>query len=176
MNEEFIAQLMQRKANERIIDGADVSEHTDKSLPELVDEEKPQEDNAIVEHSQSSDDSELEDDFETARHNLRELAREGADSLATLNHIAEQSQHPRAYEVMATLLKNLSSVNAELLDLHDKKEKVAKQRRQRREDEGESNETTQVNQTYNDNRTVFQGSTAEMAEMVKRQRRGEDDE
>lgn len=62
-----------------------------------------------------------EDDFEFARRNIRELVGKGKESLESIMDVAEASEAPRAFEVVATLIDKLVGANKTLVDMHDKK-------------------------------------------------------
>lgn len=59
-------------------------------------------------------------DFKMARTNLMELIQSGTVSLERLTEIAAQSQHPRSFEVVATLINTLVNANEKLLELQSK--------------------------------------------------------
>jgi len=59
-------------------------------------------------------------DFSLARTNLMELIQSGTVSLERLTDIASQSQHPRAFEVVSTMINTLVNANKELLQLQTK--------------------------------------------------------
>lgn len=65
-----------------------------------------------------------EEDFDYARNNLKDVIDRGNDALEQLIDIADQSQHPRAYEVISTLMNTLVSANKDLLDLSKKKKDI----------------------------------------------------
>lgn len=65
-----------------------------------------------------------EEDFDYARANLKDVIERGNDALEQLIDIADQSQHPRAYEVISTLMNTLVSANKDLLDLSKKKKDI----------------------------------------------------
>ena len=56
-------------------------------------------------------DSKLDNDYEYARGNLYQVIENGAAALNDLLQVAQQGQHPRAYEVVATLVRTLSDAN-----------------------------------------------------------------
>jgi len=56
-------------------------------------------------------------DFETARQNLHEIINTGLESLDKLSQIADASQHPRAFEVVAKLIESIATANKDLLEL-----------------------------------------------------------
>jgi hypothetical protein len=70
-------------------------------------------------------------------------------------HVAKESEAPRAYEVAATLIKNLSDLNKDLLDLQKKK-------RDLRPVEAATN--------INVDKAVFVGSTKELVKLLKSNR------
>ena len=56
-------------------------------------------------------------DFEMARSNIHEVIQNGAQAIEKLSQIADSSQHPRAFEVLAKLMDSVVSANKELLAL-----------------------------------------------------------
>ena len=65
--------------------------------------------------------SPVEDDAEFARQNIRTLIEKGNTAMDNLLLVANASEHPRAYEVAAGLIKNLADMNKDLLDIQKKK-------------------------------------------------------
>ena len=63
---------------------------------------------------------EMENDFKYARENLYNIIERGSDALNGIVDLAQQSQHPRSFEVVADLVRTLSTANKELLDLQKK--------------------------------------------------------
>ena len=59
-------------------------------------------------------------DVEYARENLYHLAERGRDALEELMELANQSQHPRAYEVVGQLIKTLTDTNERIVDIQKK--------------------------------------------------------
>lgn len=57
----------------------------------------------------------LTDAYEQSKDNLQELIDNGKEAMEELLQIAKEGQHPRAYEVYGTLLKNMVDANKELL-------------------------------------------------------------
>jgi len=57
----------------------------------------------------------LADAYEQTKSNLQDLIDNGKDAMEELRQIASAGQHPRAFEVYATLLKNVVDANKELL-------------------------------------------------------------
>jgi len=95
----------------------------------------------------------VEDDSEFARQNIRELITKGNVAIDNLLHVAKESEHPRAYEVAAGLIKNLSDLNKDLLEVQKRK----------RDLNGESNNAKNINV----DKAVFVGSTTELVKFLK---------
>lgn len=114
--------------------------------------EKPKTD--IVPTSGNDYQEDLNDAYEQTKTNLQDLIDQGKDAMEELRQIASAGQHPRAFEVYATLLKNVVDANKELLAVQ----------KQIRELEGikksESNNT-------NIDKAIFVGSTAELGKLLK---------
>jgi hypothetical protein len=97
----------------------------------------------------------VETDTELARENIKELIVKGHQAVDELAIIARDSQHPRAYEVMAGLIKNMSDMNKDLLELQKRKKDLI----------GVSdNKAGDVNV----NNALFVGSTAELMKLLKK--------
>jgi hypothetical protein len=60
------------------------------------------------------------EDFKFSRANIREVIENGNDAIAKLAVIADQSQNPRAFEVLAKLMDTVVSASKELLEVQEK--------------------------------------------------------
>lgn len=67
-----------------------------------------------------STDSNVDDDFATARRNLHKIIHQGNDALEEALLVAKTSEHPRAFEVVGGLIKTLVDANKDLLDIQKK--------------------------------------------------------
>ena len=94
-----------------------------------------------------------EKDYQYARAQLYDIVEKMQESLDGAMEVAQQSDHPRAYEVVFNGAKNASDVVDKLADLHKKMADVEKQ------------EQSVVNQTQNN--VFMSGSTAELLKMLK---------
>lgn len=102
------------------------------------------------------EDSTVQDDFEYARENLMDVIGKGQEALFDLMDVARQSQHPRAYEVLSTMMNTLVGANKDLLDLQAKKKKLLEQ-----DPSADSQQVTN---------NLFVGSTAELQKMLDQRR------
>lgn len=60
------------------------------------------------------------EDFTFARANIREVIENGTDAIAKLAQIADSSQNPRAFEVLAKLMDSMVIASEKLLDVQTK--------------------------------------------------------
>jgi predicted house-cleaning noncanonical NTP pyrophosphatase (MazG superfamily) len=95
----------------------------------------------------------LEADFNTARTNIKELLRKSDGAIDELLKVANESEHPRAYEVAATLIKTMADLNKDLLDIRKKKNDIG-------------GKPTVENNT-NIDKAVFIGSTSDLIKILK---------
>ena len=71
---------------------------------------------------EGSDD--VDADYQYARENLYNVIERGSDALNTLVEIANQSESPREFEIVSTLIKTLSDANKDLLEVQTKVKKL----------------------------------------------------
>lgn len=109
-------------------------------------------------------DEKIEYDYDKTRNNLHSLLQSGQDALMHALEVAKSSEHPRAFEVVGNLMKQLSDVNAQLLDLHEKKQKLDLPKTKQEESAG----TKQVT----NNNAIFVGSTSELNKMLSNMNKG----
>ena len=95
-------------------------------------------------------------DADFARENIRELVTQGNQAVNELMLIARDGQHPRAFEVLSGLMKNLADMNKDLLEIQKRKKDLAPKAE------------TQNNLSID--KAVFVGSTAELVKMIKTQK------
>ena len=60
----------------------------------------------------------IRQDFDSARRNMKELIEKGFESLDGIMKVAEAGDSPRAYEVASILIKTISEVNTDLINMH----------------------------------------------------------
>ena len=72
------------------------------------------------------DSANIKSDYQYSRDTYYELIEKGKDALELAIEIAQQSEHPRAIEVLSGMIKNVSDVNDKLMDLNKKHKDVVK--------------------------------------------------
>jgi hypothetical protein len=100
-------------------------------------------------------------DYEKSRNNLHGLLIQGQDALNYALEVAKSSEHPRAFEVVGGLIKNISDVNDKLLEVHEKMQKL----------EGKVTKKEEVKTVTNN--SIFLGSTNELSQLLKKMNTGE---
>jgi hypothetical protein len=96
----------------------------------------------------------VDDDFEYSRRTYYDLIEKGQGALEEMMEVAKQLEHPRAFEVVSGMIKNISDVNDRLMDLHKKKK-----------DYNKKDIAKPVDGTTNNN--LFVGSTVELQRMLQ---------
>lgn len=110
-------------------------------------------DGEVIVPKAESTDAAVDYDYDRTRSNLHNLLNQGQEALMHALEVAKQSEHPRAFEVVGNLVKQLADVNHQLLDLTEKKQKL----QSKKEKESPQNVT---------NNAIFVGSTTELNKML----------
>jgi len=98
---------------------------------------------------------EISNDAQFARQNIKGLITKGDDALDSLLRVAKESEHPRAFEVVAQTLKNLGELNKDLLEIQKRKRDL---------------EPKKTSSDINVDKAVFVGSTNDLGKMLKGKR------
>jgi len=107
---------------------------------------------------ETKEDSEADIDYKYARENLYTIIEKGQESLNTLVDVAQQSQHPRAFEVVSQLVKTLSDTNKDLLELQRKIKVINK-------------DITEGPKTVNN--SLYVGNTADLQKFINKRKDSE---
>lgn len=99
---------------------------------------------------------EIETDYQYVRSNLHTITDRSIQALENLSQIADQSQHPRAYEVLSQLVKTIADAQKNLIDLHRDKIKI---------DEQKAEQTGQAGAQVTNN-NLFVGTAAGLDELI----------
>lgn len=109
---------------------------------------------------EDSDKRKIESDYDKTRKNLDELLSKGQEALNHALEVAKASEHPRAFEVVGNLMKQLADVNQQLMDIHKQKQKL-------------DQSDTKSAPIHSTNNAIFVGSTSELSKMIQNMSRGE---
>ena len=132
----------------------------DKNLSEVFDvlpigepEPTPKKQPLTTSYKQPDMDSDLTDAYQQSKENLQGIIDQGQEAMYEILEIAKAGQHPRAFEVYATLLKNMTEANDRLLRIQ----------KEMRDISGVKKEAT----TTNIDKAIFVGSTSELSKLLK---------
>ena len=98
-------------------------------------------------------------DYKYSRENFYSLVERGQDAIDGILEVAKEGEHPRAYEVVGQLIKNVAEVTEKLVDLQDKMKKLKEV-----PDHAPKNVTN----------ALFIGSTKELQNLLKDKSNGTD--
>jgi len=114
--------------------------------------------NEIVKHKKEVKDlskNDTEKDYNKIRKNLYELLGDGKEAIDGILKVATEGDSPRAYEVVAQLLKTVSEINKDIMDLHKQVKEINKEEN-----------------VYNQNTTsaIYVGSTSDLQDLINPKR------
>lgn len=66
----------------------------------------------------------IDDDYEFTRGKLKDLIDQGSDAFEMMVEVAKESEHPRAYEVLSGMMKNIADISEKLIDINKKKKEI----------------------------------------------------
>ena len=95
----------------------------------------------------------VDNDYKYSRDTYYELVEKGKQSLELMIEVARESEHPRAFEVLSGMIKNISDVNDRLMDLNKKKKDLDRKE--------------EIKNIANTTNNLFVGSTAELQKLLK---------
>lgn len=105
----------------------------------------------------------VETDYDKTRSNLYTLLQQGQDALNHALDVAKASEHPRAFEVVGNLMKQIADINAQLMDLHSKKKAI---------DAPVAGKADPASKQVTTNNAIFVGSTAELSKLINNMNKG----
>lgn len=104
---------------------------------------------AVVKEPTNAD---VETDFEFARQNMKTLITQGNAAVEHIISVAKATDHPRAFEVVATLMNTVAGMNKDLMAIRKVKQDVTGEKK---------------SQQINVDKAVFVGSTADLIKQIK---------
>ena len=131
-------------------DMSDTFENLDKTFNVDSTLEKAEETSKELKKVSSSKD--IDNDYEYTRGQLYNLIEKGQEAINGILDVAQNSDHPRAYEVAGNLIKNVADISDKLMDLQKKVKEVSEEKKT-----GPTNVTN----------AMFVGSTSELQKMLK---------
>ena len=92
-------------------------------------------------------------DYDYVRSNLQDIIESGGEALTGILELAKESDHPRAWEVVGQIMRQLAETNKDLIELQKDMKKI--------KDEETAKKVTQ--------NAIFMGSTAELQKFLRGQ-------
>lgn len=102
-----------------------------------------------------SEEKKIKDDYEYSRDTYYELLEKGRESLELMVEVARESEHPRAFEVLSNMMKNMADINDKLMDLNKKNKDINKK-----------DEPKQLGNTTNN---LFVGTTTDLQRLIQQE-------
>ena len=99
------------------------------------------------------EENDIKADYNLSRRTFRDLINKGNDAMESLTDLAKESESPRAYEVLATMMRTVADTTKDLYDLQKKTKDLR----------GDKKEETAVNVE----KAIFVGTTADLLKKIK---------
>jgi len=97
--------------------------------------------------------NDIKKDYEYSRGNFYSIIEKGQEAINSVLELAQETESPRAYEVVGQLIKNVSDATDKLMELQKKLKDIE--------------ETRPINNPTNVTNALFVGSTAELSKLLK---------
>jgi hypothetical protein len=105
------------------------------------------------------EEDDIKADYNLSRRTFRDLINKGNDAMESLTDLAKESESPRAYEVLATMMRTVADTTKDLYDLQKKTKELSGQKKD--------------DPTVNVEKAVFVGSTADLLKQIKENKQSE---
>lgn len=105
------------------------------------------------------EDNDVEADYNLSRKTFRSLIDKGNAAMENLTDLAKESESPRAYEVLATMMRTIADTTKDLFELQKKTKDL----------KGEKKQET----TVNVEKAVFVGSPSDLLKKIKEEKQSE---
>ena len=105
------------------------------------------------------EEKDVEADYNLSRRTFRDLINKGNQAMESLTDLAKESESPRAYEVLATMMRTIADTTKDLYDLQKKTKDL----------KGEKKEEP----TVTVEKAVFVGSPSDLLRKIKEEKQSE---
>jgi len=117
----------------------------------------PQQPQPIINTPHEEDD--IKADYNLSRRTFRDLINKGNSAMESLTDLAKESESPRAYEVLATMMRTVADTTKDLYDLQKKTKELSGQKKD--------------DPTVNVDKAIFVGTTADLLKQIKENKQSE---
>ena len=108
---------------------------------------------AVVHYNEPDLKEDLTDAYQQSKENLQGIIDQGKEAMEEILNVAKAGQHPRAFEVYGTILKNMVDANKELLNIQKQMRDISGAKK--------DNVGTKID------KAIFVGSTSELNKLLK---------
>lgn len=105
------------------------------------------------------EEDDIKADYNLSRRTFRDLINKGNDAMESLTDLAKESESPRAYEVLATMMRTVADTTKDLYDLQKKTKELSGQKKD--------------DPTVNVDKAIFVGTTADLLKQIKENKQSE---
>ena len=99
------------------------------------------------------EEDDIKADYNLSRRTFRDLINKGNSAMESLTDLAKESESPRAYEVLATMMRTVADTTKDLYDLQKKTKELSGQKKD--------------DPTVNVDKAIFVGTTADLLKQIK---------
>lgn len=128
---------------------------------EVVERNKPP---AVVVDKSELHQEDIDKDYDYARSTYTNLIDKGAEAIDNAMELALASEHPRAYEVLSGMMKNVSDMTDKLMALHKARKEIESKKESAQQPAGPQASVT--------NNNVFVGTTTDLQRYILDQQKG----
>jgi hypothetical protein len=100
-----------------------------------------------------------EEDYAYARAHIKKLIDTSDEAIGTMHALASDAEHPRAFEVLAGMIKTAAEINGQLLTLQKERKKIIQDETQQKPNNSGGGGTT--------NNAIFVGTTSELQKLLQ---------
>jgi hypothetical protein len=98
-----------------------------------------------------------EEDYKFARERIKKLIDTSDEAISTMHALASDAEHPRAFEVLAGMIKTAADINGQLLGLQKERKKIIQV-------DDKRGQPVVPNTTNN---AIFVGTTTELQKLLR---------
>jgi hypothetical protein len=98
-----------------------------------------------------------EEDYKFAREQIKKLIITSDEAIGTMHALASDAEHPRAFEVLAGMIKTAADINGQLLSLQKERKKIVQV----------EDKKGQISAPNTTNNAIFVGTTTELQKLLR---------
>lgn len=123
-------------------------------IPASKSDPKPEAKPPVVIENETPEDLKDKEDRELARQTFKKMIQKSENMLDALMQIAESTEHPRAFEVAANLVKTITDVASKLDEVSSRRIKA--------KEKGSESPSTNINHNH-----LYVGSSEELMKLIR---------